>query len=504
MLQIPPEILRTTFTLVREQQGLRVLVDLSSVCKAWRDIAQPVLWSHVVLNNNTFPNFIDSHANATDKLKTVRSLTLHIQVITLTLPDVDTLESSTSHGCAESQTLHRNIERFSDLISLKLTSLESLSFFVDAPLVNEEVNAADDGFWLEPAVLGRLLRSLPASCTSLELDTSGTDWSPRPQSHHLCPDIRYILPRLRHIKLRIYTLCSCIIVCNLEDHGERRDEPDLQQIQDTECMVQADHLSTLSICMISRIRAGRGFVTCPELQAKLDRGMNPLHITGGGGHNTKPLLLTSNLVSGHKQGCFPAALKLEVVQRHQYISPDPYDSDDDQGEEHVVTAQTKQRRELYERAILIRDCIEDKTYPLPLRYIADGMTGLYDKCDTCVVGAKDDLERHAENTIWNETIYGARMPFAADTSLAGATPRLPPILLTRKKWRQRSKKGMISWRREEGRPGIKIRRVIPLDGVDVDFDHSMMSLLPARGDPIPGDDRVSESSCELEANFSSF
>lgn len=156
-----------------------------------------------------------------------------------------------------------------------------------------------------------------------------------------------------------------------------------------------------------------------------------------------------------------------------------------------MTEQGKQRLELHERAILIRDCIEDKTYPLPLRYIADGMTGLYDKSDTCVIGAKDDLERHAENTIWDETIYEARMPFETNVALAGATRRPPPVLLTRKEWRQRSEKGMLSWRREERRPGVKIRRVIPLDGVDVDFDHSMLPLLPARGDPIPGDDRMS-------------
>jgi hypothetical protein len=48
---------------------------------------------------------------------------------------------------------------------------------------------------------------------------------------------------------------------------------------------------------------------------------------------------------------------------------------------------------------------------------------------------------------------------------------------------------MLSWRREEGRTGVKIRRVIPLDGVDVDFDLTLMPLLPARGEPIPGDDR---------------
>lgn len=38
--------------------------------------------------------------------------------------------------------------------------------------------------------------------------------------------------------------------------------------------------------------------------------------------------------------------------------------------------------------------------------------------------------------------------------------------------------------------GVKIRRVIPLDRVDVNFDYSLMPLLPARGEPIPGTDYI--------------
>lgn len=104
--------------------------------------------------------------------------------------------------------------------------------------------------------------------------------------------------------------------------------------------------------------------------------------------------------------------------------------------------------------------------------------------------SESDLGRHAENTIWEETVYGARMPFGVHTACAGATTRPPPRLSTRKEWRQQSKKVMLSWREEEGRTGVKIRRVIPLKGVDVESDHSLMPLLPGRGEPIPSDDRV--------------
>jgi hypothetical protein len=496
MLHIPPEILRTISTLVREEQGLRVLTDLSSVCKVWRDVAQPVLWSHVILNNDTLQSFIENHENVTDKLKVVRSITLHIEVITLALPisqyEAATLKSYEKHGSPKSQSLHQNIGQFSDLISPKLSSLESFSFFVDAPPVDEacqRINPYDIGFWLETAVLGRLLRSLPASCTSLELDTSGTDWSPRPEPHHLCPDIWYILPRLRHIKLRIHDLCSRILLQDPSDPGARRDEPDLRQHRssNTGSPVHAGRLSTLSICIFSRMRAGHGFNSCPNLQTKLDRGANPWLINGSFDFDSKPLLLAPNLVFGYRTGCFPAALKLEVVEQRLSFSTELEEYDD---EWDIMTDQEKQRAQLYGYAILMRDCIEDKTYPMPLRYVGDGMHGLYDKSDTCIVGAEENLERHAENTVWDGTSYGARMPFGAKTYLAGAITRSPHELLTRKEWRQRSKRGMLSWRGDEVKLGVKIRRVIPLDGVDVDFDYSLMPLLPARGEPIPGTEYI--------------
>jgi hypothetical protein len=154
-----------------------------------------------------------------------------------------------------------------------------------------------------------------------------------------------------------------------------------------------------------------------------------------------------------------------------------------------MTEQEAQRAELYGHSILIRDCLEDKTYPMPIRFIIAGVYGVYDKSDNCVIGRYGDIYRHAENTIWSETVYGARMPFGVKMAHAGATPRPPPELLTRKEWRQRSKKGMLSWRKEEGRTGVRIRRVIPLDGVDVAFDYSLMPLLPARGERVPGDNR---------------
>jgi hypothetical protein len=438
MPRLPPDILRAIFIVVREEEGLGTLTNISQVCRLWWEVVEPILLAHVVLDNVTLQKFIENYTNATDKLKIVRSVTLHIQVIS-SLPlseyDADTLELYKQHGSPKSRTLNQNIGQFSNRILPKLSSLGSFSVFVDAPALDEarqRINPYDIGFWLDISLLGHLLRCLPASCTSLELETSGLDRSPRSVSHHLCPNIWDMLPRLRHLKLRIHTLCSRILLHDSEDPGNRRNEPDLRELRptDTGDLVQADHLSTLSICIVPRAMAGHGCLTCPERQVMLDRGMDPYHISGGGGYRITPPLLASNLVSGHRMGCFPAALKLEVVQNYQFL--EDYPSDEDDWEAWAGrTAQELQRQELYEDATLIRDCLEDKTYPLPQRYIAEAMHGMYDKSDTCWVGARDDVERHAENTVWDETVYGARMPFRANGALSGATPT-PPKLLTRK------------------------------------------------------------------------
>jgi hypothetical protein len=190
MAQLPPDILRAIFIIVREEEGLGTLTKISQVCRLWWEVVEPVLLAHVVLDNDTLAKFTEYRTNASDQLKIVRSVTLHIQVIASLHPseyDADTLELYKLHGSPKSRTLNQNIGRFSNLILPKLSSLKSFSIFIDAPALDEARQRIyhDIGFWLDISVLGHLLRSLPAYCTSLELETSGTDWSPD-LSHIIC------------------------------------------------------------------------------------------------------------------------------------------------------------------------------------------------------------------------------------------------------------------------------------------------------------------------------
>ena len=79
--------------------------------------------------------------------------------------------------------------------------------------------------------LAGILNSLPQSCMSLELklDTKGRDDDPlcgffdTGASSHLCMTIRQLLPRLRHLRLRLGSICpSLLCVQTQEDKSELR------------------------------------------------------------------------------------------------------------------------------------------------------------------------------------------------------------------------------------------------------------------------------------------
>jgi len=55
-------------------------------------------------------------------------------------------------------------------------------------------------------VVGDILRALPPSCASLELDSGGID-DHYGGLEHLCCTVRSILPRLRHLRLRLRRFC---------------------------------------------------------------------------------------------------------------------------------------------------------------------------------------------------------------------------------------------------------------------------------------------------------
>ncbi|MCJ1321955.1 hypothetical protein MMC15_007300 [Xylographa vitiligo] len=107
-------------------------------------------------------------------------------------------------GSDESSGVDNVWRRFCDLPD-KIQSMTILTTF--SFIVSE--NELHQGEYISRQVLARIIRSLPDTCSSLEIDTKGRDFdqNPRPGEIHLCDAIRAMLPRLRHLRLQISKLC---------------------------------------------------------------------------------------------------------------------------------------------------------------------------------------------------------------------------------------------------------------------------------------------------------
>lgn len=83
--------------------------------------------------------------------------------------------------------------------------------------------SSPQGAWVKTGTIAALLAALPLSCVNLELDTRGREddracgFYPVYGSTHLCPTIRDLLPRLRHLRLRLGTLCSHLFLAPHDD-----------------------------------------------------------------------------------------------------------------------------------------------------------------------------------------------------------------------------------------------------------------------------------------------
>lgn len=159
------------------------------------DFNYTTMGSHTILVNN-ITDFQASINRVQQEAADVHSLSITIDPIALVDLDGD---SGDLLGASEStQQLWHLLE---DLATL-LPSLANLHSF------NLRVQKGDNQFSLPRPLLATLLSSLPPTCTSLELDTSGSDrGEPNPRTLHLCETIRDILPRLTHLRLDLSTLC---------------------------------------------------------------------------------------------------------------------------------------------------------------------------------------------------------------------------------------------------------------------------------------------------------
>lgn len=184
-------IVRNALTFAETKDFLAVLV----CCPRWHKVAQSVLWRDIVL---TTPSMIACFLSkvSPECAVLIHSLTLHINRI---CSSRETASSGSNALSCSLQGLARNV--------FLMTRLTTLSVILYAALPTWMIPA---GTWLRRTDLIALLKSLPACCVNLEINTGGVDWCR--ENAHLCPIIADMMIRMQHVKLQLKHICESVFL----------------------------------------------------------------------------------------------------------------------------------------------------------------------------------------------------------------------------------------------------------------------------------------------------
>lgn len=146
----------------------------------------------VALSSDDIDGFVASAASHLE----LRSLTLHLTQPTLT-----------SHERQDVETGNLQVEQALTRLAVALTRfprLRAFSLYVPP-------NHTGHHFDISQTAVASIINSLPPSCVSLEIDTVGLDHATGFGAPvHLCDTLRAVLPRMRHARLSLRTMCSSL------------------------------------------------------------------------------------------------------------------------------------------------------------------------------------------------------------------------------------------------------------------------------------------------------
>ena len=199
-------------------------------------MGEPIVWSSVSLANGSLETCVAA-VEFSDRVCThIRVLSLHLNTIWPEQKDCRELQKnpqSWPYG-ANPRTVEQwnYLDRLATLMKTSILSLRSFSLRIDKlPEGGRrgEHHSSPQGAWMRSDTLAEILDSLPQSCTALELDTRGRDDDPvcgffaTGASLHLCTSIRQVLPRLRHLRLRLGSICKSFFCARMNRAKETGD-----------------------------------------------------------------------------------------------------------------------------------------------------------------------------------------------------------------------------------------------------------------------------------------
>lgn len=377
MHNLAPELLSDILSKVRHSTGRRNFTSYLLVCRHWLEVGLPCAWGSVCLDKDSLEAFAESARESPRGCDLVRSLTLQLHTIWPTVDEFrewryEGAPNDTGGANPRTYRLWNNLDALASIIRSNMTGLVGFSLCISKfpPGGRTREHWSDpSGAWVETGTIAALLTALPNSCVDLEVDTRGREddrvcnYYPVYGSTHLCPVIRDLLPRLRHLRLRLGTLCSHLFLADGLEPG----------------YTQARGLLSLTINLNIEPNSGRTLRYAKVSSDEQERDCGLLQKRLG-----------KVLRDAYKANAFPQARVIRTVDLH---------SSDRRQHDHCMQ----------------QDIVEDRTYLLPFRKIwienekCDDETFVgHNVADEEFFGIMTVLEPILEDSAWVTTVEGDR------------------------------------------------------------------------------------------------
>ena len=181
---------------------------ISLCCKIWLNVTLPLLYSDILLTKSNLGAFNKSF-NVTHA-PLVRSLTMTVDPVQ---PAQDPAHPYSNAFFEDEYHMKQyGSQQSKDLWSLLHVSVDKFASMVEMMTFSFNVSTLPNavGFWIPRPLITDFIKILPTTCVNVEIDSRGNDYC-KPGDAHLCDALREIFPRLRHLRLRLSTLCPAIL-----------------------------------------------------------------------------------------------------------------------------------------------------------------------------------------------------------------------------------------------------------------------------------------------------
>ncbi|KAI9798403.1 MAG: hypothetical protein M1833_004797 [Piccolia ochrophora] len=412
--RLPTEVFSNILHQTRYTSTAAAFLPCISVCRHWKEIGETIFWASVVLTHANIAAFLATNLS---HLSLVRSLTVLIEIDPLVKETLSPRE--TSEGTRQ---LWRQLGALADLVA-RMVELTTFSLRVVPP---SSITPSTYNFYLRRVDLDRLIRSLPETCTSLELDTQGLDQGSHEMTH-LCPTLRRTLPQLENLRLRLRSLCPHFLQTSGAQDGVGNGDDIVHQ--------RAPLLRSLTMGLHTAPLCPSGTWLC----SSPDKEANPDYYYHS--YSSQPTLARRTVLEAtqraYQGGSFPVVRHLDLFDTTYHTVHSPGDRDYD--------------------ALYHRDIIADETCAFPRPFLHDLDQGrnymLRTRTGQEYIGGREEIDAVVEGPSWHETPGGARYPasFATSESAKRAGYAWKPIqLIDRAQFlKQSPKRRLRLWSREE-------------------------------------------------------